>query len=58
MFDEQYRKRLVYIKIAKAHNVYHRCLCFISDKTTMVQEQKSLHYQPYVLYYFFRGFLN
>ena len=22
---------------AKAHNVYHRCLCFIFDQTTMAQ---------------------
>ena len=22
---------------AKAHNVYHRCLCFIFNQTTMVQ---------------------
>ena len=27
-------------KTAKAHDVYHRCLCFIFDQTTMAQEQK------------------
>ena len=31
-------KRQVY-KNAKAHNVYHLCLCFIFDQTTMAQEQ-------------------
>ena len=31
-------KRQVY-KNAKAHNVYHHCLCFIFDQTTMAQEQ-------------------
>ena len=31
-------KRQVY-KNAKAHNVYHHCLCFIFDQTTMDQEQ-------------------
>ena len=27
---------------ALLYNVYHRCLCFISDEATMAQEQKSL----------------
>ena len=36
MYVEQHTKRQVY-KNAKPHNVYHRCLCFIFDQTTMGQ---------------------
>ena len=42
-YVEQHTKRQVY-KNVKAHNVYHRCLCFIFDQTTMAQEQESLFY--------------
>ena len=29
-------------KDGKTHNVYHLCLCFIYDRTTVAQEQKFL----------------
>jgi len=37
----QHKKRQVYTNV-KPHNVYHRCLCFMFDQTTMAQEQS--HY--------------
>ena len=41
MYVEKHTNRQVY-KNAKTHNVYHRCLCFIFDETTMALEQKCL----------------
>jgi len=39
-------KRQAY-KNTKTHNVYHRCLCFIFDQTTMAQEQKFQYQVEY-----------
>ena len=30
-----YMQTIKFKKNAKAHNVYHRCLCFISDQTML-----------------------
>ena len=52
MWIALHTKRQVY-QNAKAHNVYHRCLCFIFDQTAMGTRLKSLDETSFFFLFFF-----